>query len=184
MIRPSRLIGGERPGIRSAIRRPSRPPSSGRACRSWSACRPASSAAGRSRNSAFAMSPQRGKRSSLTGASAGSARMHRPRSKGKGGPFGQSDLALRSGTVEDAWRGFVRSGTGARHILLRGSEGFRNQAWPPYKSPSGYFISVFRLAATEICVDLSPGHSMFPILKEQAMQILGKTGWTWLPIGK
>lgn len=85
----------------------------------------------------------------------------------------------------DPIRDFVRHGTGKRFVLVRGSENvsFQNQAWAPYKSPSGYFASTFRLAAMEFFVDLSPDHSLLPKLKNLAMLTMGKTGWTWLPSG-
>lgn len=96
-----------------------------------------------------------------------------------GGEFAQSPMF-------DPIREFVRNGTGTRHVLVMESDDttFRNQAWPPYQNSSGYLASVFRLAAMEFLADLSPDHSLFPTLKESAMQSRGTSGWTWLPVGR
>lgn len=85
----------------------------------------------------------------------------------------------------DGVREFVRNGTGARRVLMIGSDdkSVGHQVSPPCSSPSGYFLSVFRLVAVNFLVDLSPDHSLFPDLKKQLMQTKGTTGWTWLPSG-
>ena len=84
----------------------------------------------------------------------------------------------------DPVRAFVRTGTGDRAVLLMPSagDGYRNQAWPPYRSRTGEYVVTFRLAVVEFCIDLSPKLTVFPMLKEVASEMYGQLGWTHLPI--
>lgn len=84
----------------------------------------------------------------------------------------------------DSVRKFVREGTGDRPVLLKlvTTGGYLNQAWPPYKSETGEYAVTFRLASIEFCVDLTPKSTLFPMLKEKAIEMYGESGWTYLPI--
>ena len=83
----------------------------------------------------------------------------------------------------DPVRSFVLEGKGNRPILLLASTdtAYRNQAWPPYRSETGYYAVTFRLAALEFCVDLSPEVTLFPMLKNKSFEMYGDSGWTYLP---
>ena len=87
--------------------------------------------------------------------------------------------------VYDPVRAFVREGTGDRRILITLSTagGYRNQAWPPYRSETGEYAVTFRLTAVEFLVDLSPKSTLFPMLRDKANEFYGESGWTYLPIG-
>jgi hypothetical protein len=84
----------------------------------------------------------------------------------------------------DSVRLFVRDGKGERFVLLKSSSdtAYRNRIWPPYQSEGGEYAVTFRLAAVEFCVDLSPKLTLFPLLKKQATDRFGKSGWSYLPI--
>lgn len=87
-------------------------------------------------------------------------------------------------SVFDPIRNFVRDGSGKRHILLTQTSDdlYRNIGWVPYRSEAGTLVSVFRLGYVEFCVDLSPGETEFPKMKAQAQKIMGKNGWSFLPL--
>lgn len=91
---------------------------------------------------------------------------------------------ISQSTMFDPIRDFVSEGIGTRKILMIGCNdaNFQNQAGPPHRSSSGYYISSFRLFAMEFVVDLSPALSLFPDLKQNAAKSFGTTGWTWLPL--
>ena len=84
----------------------------------------------------------------------------------------------------DPVRAFVRCGQGVRRILLTANEDtqYRNEVWPPYRSQTGEYAVVVRLAAIEFFVDLSPELLLFPIFKEEAGAMYGKSGWSYLPL--
>lgn len=81
-------------------------------------------------------------------------------------------------------RRFVTKGTGFRPVVLftDGDLSYWNQVWPPYKSPEGHYSMAFRLAAFHVWVDLSPGCTSFPTIRDAMLRKYGETGWNCLPL--
>ena len=84
----------------------------------------------------------------------------------------------------DSVREFVREGKGIRPVLLKQSStgGYLNQSWPPFKSETDGYAVTFRLVGIEFCVDLTLHVTLFPMLKDKALEAFGETGWSYLPI--
>ena len=89
----------------------------------------------------------------------------------------------RSSTFEPIRR-FVMDGVGERHLMLTfGSDStYRNEAWPPYVSPSGDYSVTFRIASVEFLVDLSEEESLLNMFQSKMPEFFGEKNWCTLPI--
>lgn len=84
----------------------------------------------------------------------------------------------------NAVRQFVRFNEGVRHVMVKDTneKGYVNQAWAPYKSSSGDYVCIFRIAMIEFIVDLSESQSSLAMLEANAHELYGEGGWCVLPL--